>query len=120
MNKSGDMWSVDDEFMKRAEELKQQWEEQISDVNLETKDAELTQELNYDITEEEIEKCIHNSKSGKAPGIDCIPIDIMKTGNVGKYLWKLFSYCFNNGMIPRQWNQIIIKPIPKMTLVFHQ
>jgi hypothetical protein len=112
VHKSGDELSVDNDFLRSAELLKEKWESEYHEFEL-REEEEPADILNENITEEEVRKCVETSKSGKSPGFDSVPIDVLKTGNVNHYLWQLFSTCFENGIIPTQWNKIIIRPIPK-------
>ncbi len=92
--------------------LKQSWENEFNEF--ENRDTEEPADiLNKRITQNEVAKCIEKSKSAKSPGFDSVLIDALKNGQVNHYVWKLFNTCFENGMIPSQWNKIIIRPIPK-------
>ena len=114
MHKRGDQFSVDNEFLAWAEQLKQEWKNQFTQFeNIENDDINVASDLNHDISLDVVIKSINISKASKSPGFDSVPIDVLKTGNITQHIWKLFNVCFSSGMIPRQWNQIVIRPIPK-------
>ena len=58
-----------------------------------------------EVLPEEIEAALRNTKSGKAPGPDGIPCEVLKAG--GRKLWsvlaKLFTDCLNMQQIPAKW-----------------
>ena len=69
--------------------------------------------LNQKISIHEIEKVVGKLKEGKSPGPDMIPNEVVKCPDIKLLLYRLFSYCFENSMVPSVWLKAIIKPIPK-------
>ncbi len=74
-----------------------------------------TEQLNIDITLEEVQKAVYHAKLRKATGIDSIPAEVLKNPTCISLLHKLVNYCFHSGCVPAQWKQGIINPIPKGT-----
>ena len=50
---------------------------------------------------------------GKASGVDCIPVEVLKNDTAVAFLHVLFNICFDNGIVPSEWGKCIINPIPK-------
>ena len=71
------------------------------------------QNLNKNISADEINKVIDKLKNKKAPGLDNVPNEVLKSVAVRNCLLKLFRYYFDTGMLPNCWKRAIIKPIPK-------
>ena len=69
--------------------------------------------LDNEILYEEVVNAIAKSKSGKSPGIDCIPVELFKNTSLISALHTLFNMCFKYGKIPSEWGKSIIIPIPK-------
>ena len=69
--------------------------------------------IHMELSRVEILNAIRKTHTGKAPGIDCIPYEILKSGKLTDELVMLYQKCFKYGLIPNDWNMIIIKPIPK-------
>ncbi len=69
--------------------------------------------LNKNISLDEVNFVIDRIKNNKAPGIDKIPNEILRSECVKKCLLAFFQYYFDTGLLPQCWGQAIIKPIPK-------
>ena len=71
--------------------------------------------LNEPITTEEILKCIKEISSGKAPGIDGIIIEMLKSSAhiTEPYLRHLYNAVLTTGKFPKQWCQAVIAPLHK-------
>jgi hypothetical protein len=69
--------------------------------------------LNGIITLREVERALLAAKCGKAPGIDNIPVDVLKNTTAAHFLLQLFNMCFTNSIIPEAWQKSIVTPIPK-------
>ena len=70
-------------------------------------------QLNVPISISEVQKAIRLCKNNKAPGVDCIPNEVIKHPNIEKLLHQVYCYCFENGIVPKLWLRSLIKPIPK-------
>jgi hypothetical protein len=70
-------------------------------------------EFNVPITCEELTRAISRLKLNKTVGFDKIPNEVLKQHSIKRLLHKLFSFCFDNGMVPATWLRAIISPIPK-------
>ena len=70
-------------------------------------------ELNFDITIEETKQAIDKLKLNKATGIDLIKNEIIKQPGFLKCAFKLFTFCFQTGLVPSIWRNGLISPIPK-------
>ena len=62
-----------------------------------------------EILRSEVEESLKSAKTGKAPGIDGISIEIIKgAGEAGvELLWRV---CWKDGIPPMEWRQSIIIP----------
>ncbi len=69
--------------------------------------------LNRNITLEEVNNVIDRLKNNKAPGIDMIPNEVLRSVSVKKCLLTFFQFYFDTGLLPQCWGKAIIKPIPK-------
>ena len=71
--------------------------------------------LNVEITSEEIQHCINNLKNGKAPGLDMILNEYIKsTSSIFIPIYeKLFNAIIDTGHFPVQWSTGCIHPIYK-------
>ncbi len=71
------------------------------------------QYLNKNISADEVNSTIDKLKNKKAPGLDNIPNEVLKSVPIKNCLLKLFQYYFDTGMFPSCWNIAIVKPFPK-------
>lgn len=71
------------------------------------------QMLNAPITRTEMSESVLRAKLGKAAGFENIPAEVLRNGVGSELLYKIISHCFENGSIPKEWNNGIINPIPK-------
>ena len=69
--------------------------------------------LNQPITRTEVERSIYRAKLKRATGLDGIPAEVLRNPVCIDLLYKIISFCFENGTVPNEWNTGIIKPIPK-------
>ena len=69
--------------------------------------------LNSSISFDELENVVKNLKKKKAVGIDSIPYEMLKSHSVLLFIYRLFTYCFYNGVVPSAWRCAIISPILK-------
>jgi predicted peroxiredoxin len=80
-----------------------------------TFEGEINQEINNQITDEEIIKAVKTLKNNKSPGLDNILNEHIKI-SINKMLPiynKLFNVIFNTGQIPVNWTKGVILPIYK-------
>lgn len=96
--------NYDEQFLEHAKD----YNRRSSMTKMDTTDI-----LSTDITHEEVTKCILRAKLNKAPGIDCIPSELLKNDTLISALTRLYQYCFTHGIIPKDWKQNIINPIGK-------
>ena len=91
----------------RYGERKVEWMQDRENIEVESLDG--------DITEGEVLQALKGMKGGTAPGVDGLPMKLLKTyarGLAGP-LSKIFSWLFNSGKYPEQWSTAIIYPIWK-------
>jgi hypothetical protein len=69
--------------------------------------------LNSDITVYEVHNVLLNAKKGKAVGSDKIPVEVLCNDLALEFLVCLFQKCFTTGLIPSEWSNGLISPIPK-------
>ena len=77
-----------------------------------------TREKNHyeeDLTWEELERAINDTKNNKAPGEDTIPHDIIKQlgPKARKFILHIFNRIWQGEPIPQGWRTAIIKPLLK-------
>ena len=88
-------------------------EKERLETNIEDREYRPNAELNKPITATEVQKIIQKLKNKKAVGIDRIPNEVLKNAKATQILTLLFNQCFKCGIVPTQWKQAIIHPIPK-------
>ena len=97
-----------DKFLEIATHYIKCKEEQMSDPLFEDDET-----LSCNIQTCEIKAAISKTKCGKAAGIDNIPYEIFKHGDVYLVLLKLVQICFDLSLVPNKWSMGVITPIPK-------
>ena len=70
-------------------------------------------ELNYEISLNEVQYVVNKLKGKKATGIDKLPNEALKNKDIIKILTDLFKLCFKFNFIPELWLKALISPIPK-------
>jgi hypothetical protein len=70
-------------------------------------------ELNVQITKEEVRAAIQRAKIRKAAGIDNIKAEVLKNQTCVDILFHICNECFRTGQVPSAWNKSVISPIPK-------
>lgn len=99
-------------------EKKEEWTKYIKDLFFDTRTPlKITKCTNTgpSILKAEVEKAIHQSKTGKAPGPDQIPSDWLKflnDENVSE-LTNIFNHIYETGIVPQIWLESTFIPIPK-------
>lgn len=99
--------TVKDKFKQRLNSL---------EILLDTMEKQITfNELDIKISTKEISKAISKLKINKAPGLDNISNNMIKSGHVTLIpsLQKLFNACLTSGNYPTQWAEGYIVPIHK-------
>ena len=68
-----------------------------------------------EILRSEVEESLKSAKTGKAPGIGGISIEIIKAAGEAsvELLWRVCKAVWNDGIVPMEWRQCIIIPIWK-------
>ena len=88
--------------------------EQIKELQSVLPHAEMADEsFNRPISREEVEKSVFNLKDNRSTGLDSIPAECLKNRPVIDILHKIYSYCFENSVVPENWLHGIISPIYK-------
>ena len=89
-------------------------EESNHDIDL-SRISELNFELNSEITEEEVLKCLSKLKLNKACSSDMILNEFLKFSETKMLtaFTKFFNLVFSSGLIPNEWSQGIIYPLYK-------
>ncbi|MES9881010.1 MAG: reverse transcriptase domain-containing protein [Sedimenticola sp.] len=79
----------------------------VNDINID--------ELDMQITEEEVRAVIRSMKCNKCPGMDNLPAELFINAEsiLTPYIVRLFNVIFNSGIYPDLWAAGIIVPIPK-------
>ena len=75
----------------------------------------MADENDSEITKEEVERALKETKTGKAPGVDGISAEMLKEGGVTVVEWlvRVFNICFYLSMCPVDWVLAIIVPLYK-------
>ena len=103
-------------------QIKQRWGgyfEGLLNSNEDTRDnnfaAQDILEHQPEILRSEVEESLKSAKTGKAPGIDGISIEIIKAaGETGvEPLWRVCRAVCKDGIAPMEWRQSIIIPMWK-------
>ncbi|VDI68964.1 Hypothetical predicted protein [Mytilus galloprovincialis] len=69
--------------------------------------------LNCPVTRQDVIDAVNRTKLNKAVGFDYIPAESLRNSICIDLLFKLISFCFQNGKVPDLWLNGIINPIPK-------
>ena len=87
----------------------------IDELNILENDLKTFNELDYLVTDVEIEKCVPKLKNGKASGNGAILHEMIKCsiGLMIQPLKIIFNKILNIGKFPRCWTDGIIKPLHK-------
>ena len=72
-----------------------------------------SEELNEDISIEEVRAAIFANSDNKSPGIDGIKPAFIKNETCVRFIHSLCNHCFKTGTVPKAWLKAVIKPIPK-------
>ena len=69
--------------------------------------------MNCPVTKQDVIDAVNRTKLNKAVGFDYIPAESLRNSICIDLLFKLISFCFQNGKVPDLWLNGIINPIPK-------
>ena len=72
-----------------------------------------SEDLNVDISYDEVVEALKKVKSGKAVGIDKLPVEALKNATCAMFMTHLFNACFKSNCVPEIWGKGIISPIVK-------
>jgi len=106
--------------IQEADDIKKRWREYVEELY--SKDVSVTEPFEPtgfaqepSVTEAEVRRAIHDIKSNKAPGIDNIPIELVRlAGEEGvKVITLLCQKIWQTGTWPEEWKQSVYIPIPK-------
>ena len=84
-------------------------------IGLTTDTNEHFQELNDNISNEEVQRVVNKLKGGKANGSNGIPAEFLKINSnlLNDYLRQIFNTIFDSGQYPSIWSQSLIFPLHK-------
>ena len=85
----------------------------LETVNRDPTDEYKDHILNLPITKHEVDKVVSSSKEGKGVGCDNLCNEVLKLPEMSNIMVKLFNIVYDTGVIPDQWRQTLISPIPK-------
>ena len=90
-------------------------ENNMHSIACDTCDANESDILNHDISEDEIRMVIKNLPTGKSPGIDGIVYELYvhSFDILIEPICKLFNVILNSGVHPDTWSHAIISPLFK-------
>lgn len=100
--------NFDNEFYSNILNHKNQLEDEMNNENYICNEF-----INEPIRIDEVYNVVTKLKNKKSVGIDQIPNEVLKNGNMLSSLHKLLYICFENSVFPSDWNKCIITPIPK-------
>ena len=103
--------TASDEFdQAHLDSVQKQLRAMEADANIPAADATL---LNMPISLQEVEAAVQRAKLRKACGIDTLPAEALKNPACVTILHKIISYCFEQGIVPKDWTRGVITPVPK-------
>ena len=85
----------------------------IRERRMEEESYQCNEEINYDVSFQEISDIVMRAKSNSACGIDEIPYSVLKYPVVINTIRSLFQHIFDTSLIPSVWRKAIICPILK-------
>jgi len=69
--------------------------------------------LDREITTDDVSGALRKANKGKAAGLDSLPVEVLANAAAIDFLLTLYNKCFQEGIVPTQWQRGIITPIPK-------
>ena len=100
----------DDEFFENIKNLKAKFDE-LSNDEQEAGSNFNSENLNCDISYDEVAAAVESAKLGKA--FLFVPNEALKNDTAKKLLHKLFNVCFKSGFSPQDWLKSELKPLFK-------
>lgn len=86
------------------------------DTSILQQDQNNTREIHdLPVLQEEVEAAVHSLKTGKSPGVDNIPAELLKHGGeeTTKALTTLCQKIWNSKVWPKEWTRSLVIPLPK-------
>ena len=104
-------WAEYFEELLNVEEMREAEIGMFGDVEL----PEMEEVNEREITREEVERALKETKAGRAPGVDGVRAEMLKEGGVAAVEWmvRLFNLCFLLSRVPADWLCGIIVPLYK-------
>ena len=101
-------WAEYFEGLLNVEEMREAEIGMYGDVEL----PEMEDVNEREITREEVERALKETKAGRAPGVDGVRAEMLKEGGVAAVEWmvRLFNLCFLLSRVPVDWLHGIIVP----------
>ena len=89
--------------------------EEAVDETTNQNEIEMDEELDAEISHEEIKQVIDKLKAGKAAGLDEVGPELIKLAEPGvrTYLYKLFNKIYDSGYFPTEWAKAVVVPLLK-------
>ena len=100
----------DDEFFENIKNLKAKFDE-LSNDEQEAGSNFNSENLNCDISYDEVAAAVESAKLGKA--FLFVPNEALKNDTAKRLLHKLFNVCFKSGFSPQDWLKSELKPLFK-------
>ena len=100
----------DDEFFENIKNLKAKFDK-LSNDEQEAGSNFNSENLNCDISYDEVAAAVESAKLGKA--FLFVPNEALKNDTAKKLLHKLFNVCFKSGFSPQDWLKSELKPLFK-------
>ena len=118
--KAGSIKASNGTLLTEDEHIKQRWVEYTKklyevDPNVTQLDTDLGNEKEPEPLLSEVDRAIKKVKSGKAPGLDCVPIELIKAGGdkAVTIFHKLCCKIWKDESWPTDWRTSEYVPIPK-------
>ncbi|MEW8545054.1 MAG: reverse transcriptase family protein [Candidatus Thiodiazotropha sp.] len=114
MQRPSDNLSTDDFYMHFSDIHGMNSDDSFSD-SVNTSDTNIINDLDLEITQDEVLKVIKYLKAQKSPGMDGLIAEIFKSSAdiLSPILVKIFNVVFSSGCYPKSWSEGVITPIHK-------
>jgi hypothetical protein len=105
-------YPIDEDFEEEVSAVLSSYDENYTSGDSETELC--TDELDNDITEQEVYDAIHQMKNNKAGGPDGLVIEMYKNAcDMVPHVTVLFNMILRNGVFPEEWCRAVICPLHK-------